>query len=195
VVNAAENIGDAAVGMVQNLKEGDLAGAFDEIAVMGENANNIFASTGSMINYANDTTLNVSNNIQDMGLSRDEVAELELRRAAGEATNSVGALLKGQTLDEDGRAERTYTGEIASNKDKNRDSGQSGFMDVVDEVVSGANTTRNTVVDAANTGADFAGAVQNFSVPNKMTEGRLHGKTPTINDAINKNRNQEGPQP
>ncbi len=195
VVNAAENIGDAAVGMVQNLKEGDLAGAFDEIAVMGENANNIFASTGSMINYANDTTLNVSNNIQDMGLSRDEVAELELRRAAGEATNSVGALLKGQTLDEDGRAERTYTGEIASNKDKNRDSGQSEFMDVVDEVVSGANTTRNTVVDAANTGADFAGAVQNFSVPNKMTKGRLHGKTPTINDAINKNRNQEGAQP
>lgn len=93
VKNAAQNIGDA----VKNAKGNGLSGIIKAAGQIGSNVNNMVGTAGGVVNGVMSNVSKISNNVQDVTKSTDEVAELNEQRSKGEATNALDRLLKGQT--------------------------------------------------------------------------------------------------
>ena len=106
VKNAAQNIGDA----VKNAKGNGLSGIIKAAGQIGSNVNNIVGTAGGVVNGVMSNVSKISNNVQDVTKSTDEVAELNEQRSKGEATNALDRLLKGQTTGADGTVEHLYGG-------------------------------------------------------------------------------------
>lgn len=67
-------------------------------------------TAGGVVNGVMSNVSKISNNVQDVTKSTDEVAELNEQRSKGEATNALDRLLKGQTTGADGTVEHLYGG-------------------------------------------------------------------------------------
>lgn len=106
VKNAAQNIGDA----VKNAKGNGLSGIIKAAGQIGSNVNNMVGTAGGVVNGVMSNVSKISNNVQDVTKSTDEVAELNEQRSKGEATNALDRLLKGQTTGADGTVEHLYGG-------------------------------------------------------------------------------------
>jgi len=106
VKNAAQNIGDA----VKNAKGNGLSGIIKAAGQIGSNVNNMVGTAGGVVNGGMSNVSKISNNVQDVTKSTDEVAELNEQRSKGEATNALDRLLKGQTTGADGTVEHLYGG-------------------------------------------------------------------------------------
>ena len=106
VKNAAQNIGDA----VKNDKGNGLSGIIKAAGQIGSNVNNMVGTAGGVVNGVMSNVSKISNNVQDVTKSTDEVAELNEQRSKGEATNALDRLLKGQTTGADGTVEHLYGG-------------------------------------------------------------------------------------
>ena len=106
IKNAAQNIGDA----VKNAKGNGLSGIIKAAGQIGSNVNNMVGTAGGVVNGVMSNVSKISNNVQDVTKSTDEVAELNEQRSKGEATNALDRLLKGQTTGADGTVEHLYGG-------------------------------------------------------------------------------------
>ncbi len=106
VKNAAQNIGDA----VKNAKGNGLSGIIKAAGQIGSNVNNMVGTAGGVVNGVMSNVSKISNNVQDVTKSTDEVAELNEQRSKGEATNALDRLLKGHTTGADGTVEHLYGG-------------------------------------------------------------------------------------
>ena len=102
--NAAKNIGNA----VSNIDS--VSDVFKAAGQIGSNVNNMIGSAGGAVNGVMSNISDISNNVQDIGKSTDQVAELDEKRAKGEATNAIDRTLKGQTTGADGEVERLFGG-------------------------------------------------------------------------------------
>lgn len=106
IKNAAQNIGDA----VKNAQGNGLSGIIKAAGQIGSNVNNMVGTAGGVVNGVMSNVSKISNNVQDVTKSTDEVAELNEQRSKGEATNALDRLLKGQTTGADGTVEHLYGG-------------------------------------------------------------------------------------
>lgn len=164
VKSAAQNIGDAA----QMIGKGNLEDTFTALGKIGQNVNAMVGASGGMVNGIMSNVSSITNNIQDMGKSRDEVAELNEKRARGEATNKIDAALKGQKIDDDGNVERLWGGlDKNGNQKEGKIAGNSniltGIQDTTKDVVSKSRELNGQYQDAMSTAGNLTGAVGNFS--------------------------------
>lgn len=157
--NAAQNIENAA----EAIGKGNLKDSIRAIGEIGQNVNAIVNIGGHTIDTAMGNISGISNDIQDVGKSRDGQAELAKRRGQGEATNAVDAAMQGQKWDKESKSvERLYDGSIANNKKNGNNNGQTGFEDVVDKITQSSDNLNSQVQRASNSlydGVSAAGSI------------------------------------
>ncbi|MBQ7285503.1 MAG: hypothetical protein IJW72_04555, partial [Alphaproteobacteria bacterium] len=164
IVVAAENIGAAA----EMIGKGNLEDTFKALGQIGQNVNAMIGASGGMVNGIMSNVSAITNNVQDMTKSRDQVAELNEKRAKGEATNRMDAFFKGQKMDADGNVERLWGG---TDKDGNQKQGaiadnsnwwtktQNGTNNIVEK----SRQLNGQYQDAMSMVGNFAEGVGNFS--------------------------------
>ncbi len=185
---AATNIGDAA----KMIGKGNLEDTFTALGKIGQNVNAMVGASGGMVNGIMSNVSDISNNVQDMTKSRDEVAELEEKRARGEATNKLDAALKGQKIDADGNVERLWGG---LDKDGNQKEGAiagnsnflTGLQDTTNNIVEKSRELNGQYQDAMTTAGGLASGVGNFSAfGSKSINQKLQEKRTQKQQAANK---------
>ena len=173
VTNAAKNIGD----MAGKIASGDFSNIEDYVKAIGEigsNINNIAGATGGLTNNIIKNVGNISNDLQDVTKSTDQVAELEAKRASGEGTNAVDRFLKGQTVGADGQVERLYGGEIAQD-----DNIVSKIQDTADAIKDTSSKANSVLQDNVKNVSSIASTIGNSDLV-----GKVLGKDGSINDSI-----------
>ncbi|MBE6458823.1 MAG: hypothetical protein E7010_03305 [Alphaproteobacteria bacterium] len=187
VVVAAKNIGAAA----EMIGKGNLEDTFKALGQIGQNVNAMIGASGGMVNGIMSNVSAITNNVQDMTKSRDQVAELNEKRAKGEATSRFDAFFKGQKMDADGNVERLWGG---TDKDGNQKQGaiadnsnwwtktQNGTNNIVEK----SRQLNGQYQDAMQMGGDLAQAIGNFTIPHHFNgkTGQWEGSTETINQKL-----------
>lgn len=190
---AAENIGNAA----KMIGKGNLEDSFKALGQIGQNVNAMIGASGGMVNGIMSNVSAITNNVQDMTKSRDQVAELNEKRAKGEATNKIDAALKGQKMDADGNVERLWGG---TDKDGNQKQGAiagnsnflTGLQDTTNNIVDKSKKLNSQYQDAMSTAGNFAEGVGNFSAfGSKTINQKLQEKQAEKRAKENKKYQQE----
>lgn len=203
---AARNIGDAA----SNIKGGGVSGFVKAVGQIGSNASAMVNVTGGVVGTTMSNVSKVSNNVQDIGKSTDQVAELREQRSKGQATNAVDRFMKGQTKDADGNVEQLIktdkNGNPIVDKDGNLVMGDyasdrnfaTGLKDVTEKVVDKNKDLNSNLQKVTKTAYEGAVAVENFDLQTKgfktIAERRMeknHNKAQAKIEAKNQAQRQK----
>lgn len=181
---AVRNVGDAVKGITS---AGSLEGAVNALGKIGANVNNVIGTAGGLVNNTFANASRISNSIQDIGSSTDEVAARDTKRARGEGTNALDRMLKGQTVGANGEVERLYGGtdqhgNVQQGKIATSSNGVSTVSDVTKKIVQESNKANTLLQKGTNVAAEAASVVGNTSL-NTITAGLVNEKG-TINGAI-----------
>lgn len=172
---AARNIGDAA----GNIKGGGVSGFIKAVGQIGSNASAMVNVTGGVVNSTMSNVSRAANNIQDLGKSTDQVAELNEKRSQGQGTNAVDRFMKGQTKDADGNVEQLIktdkNGNPIVDKDGNLVMGNyasdrnfaTGLKDTTEKVVEKNRDLNSKLQSVTKTAYEGAVAVENFDLQTK----------------------------
>ena len=181
---AVRNVGDAVKGITS---AGSLEGAVNALGKIGANVNNVIGTAGGLVNNTFANASRISNSIQDIGSSTDEVAARDTKRARGEGTNALDRMLKGQTVGANGEVERLYGGtdqhgNVQQGKIATSSNGVSTVSDVTKKIVQESNKANTLLQKGTNVAAEAASVVGNTSL-NTITAGIVKNDS-TINGAI-----------
>lgn len=181
---AVRNIGDAARSIAS---AGSLEGAVNAIGNIGANVNNVIGTAGGLVNNTFANASKISNSIQDIGSSTDQVAARDAKRARGEGTNAFDRALKGQTVGSDGEVERLFggvdqNGKVVDGKIATDSNGISTISDITNKIVQKSNESNTLLQRGTNVAAHAASIVGNTSL-SSITAGIVKNNS-TINGAI-----------
>ena len=175
VTDTAKNIAQMANSMVAAAKSGDVTGILANMGNMMGQASNMVSTTTGAVGSLTNAASTFSNNIQDLGKSTDQQAELANRRASGEATNKFDAMLKGQEWNSATGGVEKVDGQYAGKE----------------SWVSAANNLADTVKDRTATLAGMGaaatqsvGAITNIVQTTSLKDLTGFGSDTTINDKI-----------
>lgn len=189
---AAQNIGDAAKNIG---KSGSIEGVFNAFSQIGNNVNNMVGTAGGVVNGVMSNASRISNDIQDVSKSTDQVAELNKKRAKGEGTNAIDRALKGQKTGADGSVERLYggtdqhgnaiSGKVASDRNILTD-----VKNTTDTVVQKSKEANSMFQGVNSTVSAAASVVSNTSLSD-LTMGLAKNDTTLNNKLQDKRKNEQ----
>jgi hypothetical protein len=158
VVNEAKTVASAvssaASAAADILSAGSLSDIVDDISTISGNVNTAIQATNGAVVTLNNGTTTVANDIQDIGKSTEEQAELSARRNDGEATNSVAATVSGQEWDSVNQGVEKVDSEYAS-----KDSSISNLTEAVADAASKSGSTDSKLQSGLDNAGYLAGKV------------------------------------
>jgi len=170
VVATAKHIGEVA----KNMKGASLSEIVSNAGIIFNDVNNMVSTTTGAIGSITNATSTISNNIQDMGKSTAQQQELAERRARGEATNAVDALIKGQEYDKSTGGVEKVDGDYA---------GKDSFFTKANDFAKDVNNKSNDVNSGVQGVLGQVGAVTDVMENTSIRDITGFGSDKTWNDA------------
>ena len=175
VADTAKNIVQTAKNIAKAAASGDVTGVLANMGNMMNQANSMVSTTTGAVGSLTNAASTVANNVQDLGKSTDQQAELANRRASGEATNKFDAMLKGQEWNSATGGVEKVDGQYA---------GQESWVSAANNI---ANTVKNSTATVTGMGAAMTqsvGAITNIVQTTSLKDLTGFGSDTTINDKI-----------
>ena len=175
VADTAKNIAQTAKNIAKAAASGDVTGVLANMGNMMNQANSMVSTTTGAVGSLTNAASTVANNVQDLGKSQAQQAELAARRASGEATNKFDAMLKGQEWDSVKGGVEKVDGEWA---------GKESWVSAANNL---ADTVKNSSATLAGMGAaatQSVGAITNIVQTTSIKDLTGFGSDTTINDKI-----------
>lgn len=185
VADTAKNIGQMATAMVNAAKSGDVTGILENMGNMMGQANKIVSTTTGAVGSLTNAVSSVTNNIQDIGKSTDQQKELADRRASGEATNKLDAMLKGQEWNAATGGVEKVDGQYAS---------QDSWVSMTNDIANQVRDQAANLTSMGTSATQMVGSVTNIVQTTSVKDLTGFGSDKTINDKIAQNRDKKAVQ-
>lgn len=185
VADTAKNIAQTAKNIAKAAASGDVTGVLANMGNMMNQANSMVSTTTGAVGSLTNAASTVANNVQDLGKSQAQQAELAARRASGEATNKFDAMLKGQEWDSAKGGVEKVDGEWA---------GKESWVSAANNLADTVKNSSATLTGMGAAATQSVGAITNIVQSTSIKDLTGFGSDKTLNDKIAQHQEQKAAQ-